>query len=468
MQPNPLALSLILPTRLCSAMNSGILLIDTQMIIRDINPAAMKILNLGDKACIDQPIEEVFPQLPQLVEICQRPGNPTEEIRIEDRFIKLSITLILNEKQNNAGSLILLEDLTELRQTEENLRLAKIATEGIKTELHQYYQNLAVLNEVARTLNSSLDMEWILQNAIDKATDLTNSAICCLFLQSPQGLTFSYSHPVDVFTKDSVTSPLNIDLDRIRKIALEAFDQGSVLLTNGTAINVQPSSKPSAIFIPLKLADKKQGALVFIAPHLDSFSKNDLIFAELTAHQLSLAIENTHLAHKVQTLTQTDGLTGLYSRKHFNYLAEHEFVFSTRYRRPLSAVMLDIDHFKNVNEQYGRSNGDIILQKMARCIQASLRAVDLVARYGGEEIILLLPATDVDEACHVAERIRQQVEILEVQTGKGPLSITVSLGVTGIDLEKDQSIDDLIRRADTALQDAKTNGRNRHSIRRSS
>lgn len=453
------------PGRLFAFVNDGILLIDSRMNIRDINPAAVRILDLDEKTCLGRPVDEVLAHLPGLVEVCRRPGTQPLEISIAGRFIRFSCSAIREENGNEAGELVLLEDVTDLRQAEESLRQLVVTAEKNQKDLQKNFTNLARLNEIAQLFNSTLDREWILQNAVDQAGDLTNSAVCCLFLLSSHGLTLSYTHPVEFFAKDSFTSPNNIDLERIQQLAQKAFEKGDTLPTNDLEAKDPSGAEPSAMSFPLKSGENRQGCLVFVAPRLDSFSKRDTLFGKLISNQLALVIENANLDHKVQTLSQTDNLTGLFTRRHYNFLAEHEFIFSTRYRRPLSAVMLDIDQFRIVNERYGRTNGDIVLQKIAKCIQSSLRAVDLIARYGGEEILILLPATGMDEACHVAERIRQQVEKLEISTGKGVVGVTISLGVTSIDLERDQSVDDLIRRADTALQDAKTSGRNRFSKR---
>jgi len=119
--------------------------------------------------------------------------------------------------------------------------------------------------------------------------------------------------------------------------------------------------------------------------------------------------------------------------------------------------MIDIDHFKVVNDTFGHAVGDKTLKEISSCIRDSLRGVDIVGRYGGEEIVVVLPNTQLPEACQMAERLRYQICMLRVQT----LEITASFGVVQLDQDKDNSIEAVIQRADTALYIAKKAGRNR-------
>jgi len=165
------------------------------------------------------------------------------------------------------------------------------------------------------------------------------------------------------------------------------------------------------------------------------------------------------IAHLLEKQAHTDPLTGLANRRHFMEVAEAELARSRRYDTPLSMLMIDIDHFKEVNDAYGHRAGDRVLQQLARTCQEILREVDVAGRVGGEEFAILLPETEVEGAFEVAERLRTAVAAAEVPREEGlPIRITVSVGVAAID--GSTNLDTLMSQADDALYDAKHCGRN--------
>ncbi|MBI4398523.1 MAG: diguanylate cyclase [Candidatus Omnitrophica bacterium] len=169
--------------------------------------------------------------------------------------------------------------------------------------------------------------------------------------------------------------------------------------------------------------------------------------------QISLAVERNRFFR----MATRDSLTGLFNLAHFKGLLEAEFHVSEEKKKPLCVIMLDIDHFKNFNDQYGHQTGDLILRDTARVFRSSGRETDVSARYGGEEMIMMLPDTKIEEALEIAERIRKNIESYEWKNYS--YKVTVSLGVSW--LESDNDIEELIKRADDALYRAKRKGRNR-------
>jgi diguanylate cyclase (GGDEF)-like protein len=175
----------------------------------------------------------------------------------------------------------------------------------------------------------------------------------------------------------------------------------------------------------------------------------------------AMAVENARLFDEVNRLATLDGLTGTYNRRHFMGLAHLAFESARRFGQSLTALMLDVDHFKSVNDRFGHHVGDQVLRAVAdRCRQA-LRSIDVLGRYGGEEFAILLPGTNRHNAAMVlAERIRQRIAEEPVLTDSGPVTVTVSVGVAAMD---DTTADpgELLKRADAALYEAKQAGRNR-------
>jgi diguanylate cyclase (GGDEF)-like protein len=173
--------------------------------------------------------------------------------------------------------------------------------------------------------------------------------------------------------------------------------------------------------------------------------------------------ERNHLekiATDLEMLATTDGLTSLINRRHFEALAHAEWARFQRYGRPLSLVLLDIDHFKSVNDRFGHDAGDLILKAVAETCKLTKRQTDVVARFGGEEFVLLLPETDEAAAEIAAERLRKSIQDHPCILPGENLQVTVSIGVAGAALGM-AAFEVLFKRADEALYKAKRSGRNR-------
>jgi diguanylate cyclase (GGDEF)-like protein len=167
-----------------------------------------------------------------------------------------------------------------------------------------------------------------------------------------------------------------------------------------------------------------------------------------------------HASRELERLARTDALTGLANRRRFFELAESELARAGRYGSPLSVLMIDIDHFKDVNDACGHATGDLVLRQLAETCRAVFRQVDTVGRVGGEEFAVLLPETPLTGAVEVADRLRSAVQATRVPREDGePIAITVSVGVATSAPGK--SVDDLMSQSDTALYEAKRTGRNR-------
>jgi diguanylate cyclase (GGDEF)-like protein len=160
-------------------------------------------------------------------------------------------------------------------------------------------------------------------------------------------------------------------------------------------------------------------------------------------------------------LATTDPLTGVYNRRTFKELSEPLLSRARRARTAVSLLLLDIDHFKNVNDTHGHLAGDEVLARFAELVRSCLRKEDLLARYGGEEFVVLLPGTTQPDAAGLAERIRGQVEKTRLHAGNDDVRVTVSVGVAGEKGEQLPSLDGILGHADQALYAAKAQGRNR-------
>lgn len=169
------------------------------------------------------------------------------------------------------------------------------------------------------------------------------------------------------------------------------------------------------------------------------------------------------LQEELERLASTDPLTGLYNRRALQEMGEREFARSRRTGRPFAVVLVDVDHFKHINDQHGHAVGDEVLAELADRLRRNVRTVDLVARWGGEEFCLLLVESDAVGAVITAQRLRAAVADGPFETTAGSLPVTVSLGVAGVEADT-ASLGELISRADGALYEAKHAGRDRHVL----
>lgn len=170
---------------------------------------------------------------------------------------------------------------------------------------------------------------------------------------------------------------------------------------------------------------------------------------------------------KLEILSVTDGLTQLFNHRHFQDELARAFENSTRYERPLSLAIIDLDFFKKVNDTYGHATGDVVLKHVSAIFKESSRTSDVAARYGGEEFAVMMPETTLEDAISFAEKIRTRIEAEPVPTDQGPVPVTVSIGVSTVPHPRIQHPKQLIEDADKSLYRAKKNGRNQvHAERR--
>ena len=194
----------------------------------------------------------------------------------------------------------------------------------------------------------------------------------------------------------------------------------------------------------------------------DPLDADDIKVLELLATTAAVALQNAYLYKETQRLATTDALTGLSNYRHFHELLAQEVQRARRMLYPLGLLIIDLDHFKLVNDRHGHPVGDLALQHVAERLRQRLRSTDVIARIGGEEFAAILPGDSLDEVAVVAEKLRQSIEDLPpVQGGLGTVSTSVTLSVGGTSLRPDVVDPQLLLTcADRALYEAKRNGRN--------
>ncbi len=317
-------------------------------------------------------------------------------------------------------------------------------------------QHAVLLYEVASRLNTILDLDTALQEVSNLMRVSMGAEKCEVILAERFGQLAELGFPTS--------------------IAQQAIEQRSVVILSNVPAQTDPALGKSARLLGIRsvlcvpvMMDEEIAALIYVYkrdPASRPFDQHDVQLAVAISHQAALTIQRAHLLKKAQLLEQlamTDSLTGLHNRRQFLELAALEFQRARRYRHPLSVLMLDIDGFKQVNDTYGHAVGDQILQIVSTRCRKSLRDIDLLGRYGGDEFVVLLPEDDLNGARNAAERLCRYVAATSVDTDRGLLNITLSLGAAAL-AEGDADVASLLNRADAALYRAKNAGRNRVEV----
>ncbi|MCK9419360.1 MAG: diguanylate cyclase [Nitrospirae bacterium] len=217
--------------------------------------------------------------------------------------------------------------------------------------------------------------------------------------------------------------------------------------------------------IPDRIVGLEAGADDYLPKPFDENELNARIYAQLRtkSQQDELKQKNQQLEDmltRVETLAVSDSLTGLFNRRRFEFVLSNEFKRASRYKSELSCLMIDIDHFKKVNDALGHQAGDALLREIAQIIQRCIRDVDTLARWGGEEFVVLGPNTSTENAKLAAARILNAVSQHAFTDCEG-IKVTVSIGIAGLPNPAIDTQEKLINAADLAMYEAKKNGRNR-------
>ncbi len=219
----------------------------------------------------------------------------------------------------------------------------------------------------------------------------------------------------------------------------------------------------SMLVMPLIVQDRPLGTFVIAHREAHQFSTERREMLEVVSNQVAITLHNSYLYEKMEKMASLDGLTGLANRRTFQEKLSEAMARHKRSGRSFGLIIMDIDHFKSVNDTYGHPVGDEVLREVGKLFKACLREVDVPARYGGEEFVVILEETELAAGRQVAERLRVEMSKLVFQTEKGPLQCTISMGyaVGPFDSSDPQTLIDL---ADQALYHSKNTGRNRVTV----
>ncbi|HWC31566.1 MAG TPA: diguanylate cyclase, partial [Actinomycetota bacterium] len=315
------------------------------------------------------------------------------------------------------------------------------------------------LERLGATLQSTHDLQGILEVVLDTSAVTLRASAGTIFLAT-EG-----EGELRLKVARGYEAPTEAVLPPGRGIAGRAAGGDPVLVAGGD-VDVVSAIEPqadTAIAVPLIRWDRVLGVIALYGRSVpDPFRKHDVDTLASFAAQTSVAIENVLLHEEAERLSITDGLTGIFNRRYLQLSLRREIERAQRFGRSVSLLMLDLDRFKDVNDEHGHQRGDEVLVELARRVMGEIRTqIDQFARYGGEEFVILLPETPCDGALVVAEKIRKAVAARPFTSQTGPpVRVTVSIGVAAYP-DDGESADDLLRTADAALYRAKERGRNR-------
>ena len=224
----------------------------------------------------------------------------------------------------------------------------------------------------------------------------------------------------------------------------------------------EPVASGTLLSMPMKHQESMLGIINFERPGIDAFTPEEIVLLGAVTDLAAVATKNALLHEETVGLSITDPLTGASNRRYLFGRLEMEVARSARYQTPLSVLMVDIDHFKHLNDTSGHRAGDVVLKKVCDLLRSATRKVDTLARYGGEEFMLILPQVSRAEALEVGEKLRRAIAEAPFEEGREqPLGrVTISVGAASLHLDA-QTLEQLVDCADSALYASKRNGRNR-------
>jgi diguanylate cyclase (GGDEF)-like protein len=344
--------------------------------------------------------------------------------------------------------------LVGVRALARRLREANAELERERDSLKRWNRNLVLLNELGQALAGSLEADEIVRLAGDRLGQMVGLDSLVVLWQEPRRV-WGYA----------VTEPGCRLLERTRKRLLCGEVSGHALEAQGPFGSDQTSTSPSPpvqrLDLPLVVGGTHLGVMCLERISHTPFETAQQALMKAVATSVALALRNADAHSQVQQLALTDGLTTLLNRRAFTVMLTRAFKEAERYRTPLCLIMVDVDHFKSINDRFGHVVGDRLLKELALVISASIRTADVAARYGGEEFAVILPRTDLPHAQMLAHRLRDRVRAHVFDIPGSRIILTVSLGIAQVPHPAIATAEDLVAAADRALYEAKARGRDR-------
>lgn len=357
--------------------------------------------------------------------------------------------------------------LTSTRSFASQLQSEIQVRETAEAELLKKNQELALLNRVIAAAASSLDVEDILDTTLCELVKslslMYGSAALVQDDRSHLKVVAEYpkmdggsGSPILLVPTDGNASTQFVLENRLPLAIVDARqDERTALVHN----QLKARGVASVLLVPLIVHDRLLGSIELDSQATHEFTDEEIQMATHAALAAAQSIENAQLYAKVQRLAIHDDLTEILNRRGFLDYGAREFELSRRFERDLALIFLDVDHLKDINDNYGHTWGDVFLRSLGKLIAGSVREIDLAGRYGGDEFVILLTETSLPQAVEAAERLRERIQQASITIRSVEFQVSASLGVA-YRTSQIASLSELIDSADTALYQAKAAGRN--------
>jgi diguanylate cyclase (GGDEF)-like protein/PAS domain S-box-containing protein len=432
--------------KMVEEMLDGVIVLDANQRIVDINPAVQSLIGISASA-IGQPSGDVLNAFLHL----DQAGDPTAasliELRVSEnppRDIELQVLPLLDHRQRLTGRLLILHDITARRQAEEALQKSGAELEFTNRQLEVSIGNA---NEMAAQALQAAEMIRESEARYRAVFDTANDAI--IGADSAGNIVdwnFGAERIFGYSKSEACGQPITLLLLAHHQAGhlsgMERVRTGGEKHVIGKTVEMEGRRKDGSEF-PLELS-------------LSEWQVADQKFFAAVIRDIT---ERKRLKEELQQQAATDELTGIYNRRYFQVLALGELKRANRLNRLLAIALIDIDHFKRVNDTLGHAAGDLVLLAFTKICQRNIREIDMFARFGGDEFALLLPEASYEQAYVVIERIRLAVEAQPIEIDGKFVSITISAGIANLSVDQ-EAFDQLLSQADQALYRAKEAGRN--------
>ncbi len=357
--------------------------------------------------------------------------------------------------------------LYQEKNNREQLQAVNRDLKKTQQDLNAFVLRVSNLYKINKVIRSVIDLDEMIKKLIDVIGKATESDEVFIFLKDEK----TYELVLQGCPKEYISSVGFVRIPFGKGIeGIVAQTKMSIIVAENvindprydSVLDLELKFFNSLLAAPIMIKDKVIGVLELRNETKKEYTASEKKLISAITDQLGIAIENAQLHKKTELLSLTDDMTGLFNFRFFQQKLKDEIIRSKRYQRDLSILMLDIDHFKQVNDTYGHTKGDFVLKKVSEVITFTVRDVDISSRYGGEEFVVILPETEQRDTLLIAERIRKRVEEIDMSGEEGleNLKITISIGVASFP-ENAATEKSLIEAADKALYLAKRTGRNR-------
>ena len=433
-------------------MSDGVLVLDKQNRVVDINPVVQRLFGKPSKEAVGQMVNAILP----FWQLIPPPDRNAIELQTEvcasqnpARYYELHITPLRDHRKRYLGKLVILRDTTQRHRTE--------------TELARNVEELRIINRISLAVTSGLDLERVLKTLHEQCNQVAPIDVFYIALCDENS---SLVH-IPLFYEDG-----KYQAGPSRDINEQPGILGNIIRGKQTVYlhdNLNPVTRPigpdgteprrpvmSYVGIPLTVREKVIGAMSVQSRQSDAYTQDQIRLLEHIAIQAAIAIENARLYAEEQRLAIIDELTGIYNYRGLVEIGTRELERARRFKRPLCALFFDIDDFRKFNNTYSHATGNLILQTVAQRCRTTMRSVDVIARYGGDEFAALLPETTLEEGQEVARRLVNEIANTHITTSYGPLGVTISIGVTSLQ-EDTPDLFNLIDRANQGERLAKMN-----------